>query len=163
MRCASNGGSQRPSDAIVSAMSVRLMTFDGARRRHPDVARWFANDDTGLRELVRPWFDAMRECGPDVVELLHDGQPTACVGNVAFAYVDAFSAHASVGFFLGASLSDPAGLLEGSGKFMRHVKVRPHAPLKESALFALVEAAYEDIRVRVADRDRSMPQPHGGA
>lgn len=129
---------------------VRLFTVGNATRNDPDLARWFANDDTGLRELVRPWFDAMRECGPDVMEVLHDGQPTACVGNVAFAYVDAFSAHASVGFFLGAYLPDPAGLLEGSGTFMRHVKVRPRMPLKEAALLALIEAAYEDVKARMA-------------
>jgi hypothetical protein len=124
------------------------MTFDGARRRHPDVARWFEVDETGLRALVEPWFEAMRACGPDVRELLHDGQPTACVGDVAFGYVDAFAAHASVGFFLGAFLPDPAGLLEGSGRFMRHVKLRPQKAVRESELYALVEAAYADIRTR---------------
>ncbi|MEI9965905.1 MAG: DUF1801 domain-containing protein [Caulobacteraceae bacterium] len=53
---------------------------------------------------------------------MHDGHPTACVGDAAFAYVDAFRAHVNVGFFHGAALDDPAGLLEGTGKRMRHVK-----------------------------------------
>lgn len=126
------------------------MTFVGARRRHPDVARWFELDESGLRALVQPWFEAMRECGPDVRELLHDGQPTACVGEVAFGYVDAFSAHASVGFYIGAHLPDPGRLLEGSGRFMRHVKVRPRTAVRESELHALVEAAYIDIKARLA-------------
>ena len=131
-------------------MQTRLMTFTGARRRDPDVARWFELDESGLRALVQPWFEAMRECGPDVRELLHDGQPTACVGDVAFGYVDAFAAHASVGFYLGAHLPDPGRLLEGSGRFMRHVKVRPKKPVRESEIFALIEAAYTDIKVRMA-------------
>lgn len=134
-------------------MPARLMTFDGARRRHPDVTRWFELDASGLRALVQPWFEAMRECGPDVRELLHDGQPTACVGDAAFGYVDAFTAHASVGFFLGASLPDPAGLLEGTGRFMRHVKLRPHTEAREAAMHALIEAAYADIQTRRAERE----------
>jgi hypothetical protein len=39
-----------------------------------------------------------------------------------------FTAHVNVGFFRGAELSDPNGLLQGTGKFMRHVKLRPGAP-----------------------------------
>lgn len=131
---------------------ARLMTFPGALRRHPDVARWFANDESGLRAHVQPWFEAMRQCGGDVRELLHDGQPTACVGDVAFGYVDAFSAHVNVGFFLGAALPDPCRLLEGTGKYMRHVKLRPQTPVRESALLALVEAAYADITTRLSIR-----------
>ena len=49
----------------------------------------------------------MRGCGDDVREHLHDGHPTACIGDAAFAYVNAFRAHVNVGFFLGAILPDP--------------------------------------------------------
>jgi len=91
----------------------------------------------------------MRGCGADVRELLHDGCPTACVGDAAFAYVNAFSAHASVGFFHGADLADPAGLLEGSGKRMRHVKLRWGAPVNAAAMNGLIAAAYSDIRRRL--------------
>jgi len=81
-----------------------------------------------------------------VRELLHDGHPTACVDNLAFGYVNAFKDHVNVGFFLGARLHDPAGLLEGSGRFMRHVKIRPGAVLDEAALRGLIVAAWEHMR-----------------
>jgi len=67
----------------------------------------------------------MRACGDDVRELIHDGCPVACVEDVAFGYVNAFRSHVNVGFFHGAALKDPAGLLEGAGKRMRHVKLKP--------------------------------------
>lgn len=127
----------------------RLFTLTGGRRRHPDVNHWLETQPPALRDLAAAWFEAMRECGPDVVELLHDGQATACVGEAAFGYVDVFTAHVNVGFFLGAFLPDPAGLLEGTGKFMRHVKLRPGAPLNDAALHALILAAYDDITARV--------------
>jgi Domain of unknown function (DU1801) len=131
---------------------VRLLTFDGARRRDPVVEDWFSAPPTELRSVARTWFEAMRSCGSDVVELLHDGHPTACVEVAAFGYVNAFSAHVNVGFFLGASLNDPAGLLQGTGRFMRHVKVRPGAPIDEAALRELIRAAYVDIKARLTAR-----------
>ena len=91
----------------------------------------------------------MRGCGADVCELLHDGHPTACVGDVAFGYVDAFSVHVNVGFFYGVALDDPAGLLEGAGKRMRHVKLRWAQDVDAAALSELIAAAYRDIRSRL--------------
>ena len=91
----------------------------------------------------------MRGCGADVRELLHDGHPTACVGDAPFGYVNAFSAHVNVGFFYGAVLDDRAGLLEGTGKRMRHVKLRWGQQVNAAALSELIAAAYRDIRLRL--------------
>ena len=102
------------------------MRFPSATRRDPAIERWMHEHSGALGKIARHWFEVMRGCGDDVRELLHDGQPTACVGDAAFAYVDAFTAHVNVGFFLGAEIADPQGLLEGTGKFMRHVKLHPN-------------------------------------
>jgi hypothetical protein len=116
--------------------------FPSAVRRDPAIDAWFSRPDFELRRFVQLWFEQMRGCGADVRELLHDGHPTACAGEVAFGYVDAFSAHVSVGFFQGAALDDPAGLLEGTGKRMRHVKLRWGQPVNDVALTKLIRAAY---------------------
>ena len=99
-----------------------------------------------LGPIARPWYERMRECGDDVRELVHDGAPTACVGDAAFGYVNAFRAHVNVGFFLGAHLADPAGLLEGTGKHMRHVKLRPGSEIDREGLAALIHAAYSLVK-----------------
>jgi hypothetical protein len=91
----------------------------------------------------------MRGCGDDVRELIHDGCPIACVENAPFAYVNSFKSHVSVGFFNGASLGDPAGMLEGTGKRMRHVKLRPNELRDAPALRDLISAAYQDIKLRL--------------
>jgi hypothetical protein len=126
-----------------------LFRFPSAARRDPGVDAWFSKPDDELRHLARPWFERMRSCGDDVRELLHDGQPTACVEDAAFGYVDAFRAHVNVGFFFGAELDDPAGLLEGTGKRMRHVKLRCGHHVNARALNELITAAYRDIRSRL--------------
>jgi hypothetical protein len=126
-----------------------LFRFPEARRRDPAVEAWFLAPDHELRRMVQPWFEAVRGRGEDVRELLHDGWPTACAGDAAFAYVAAFAAHANVGFYFGADLPDPAGLLEGAGKRMRHVKLRWGAPVDAAAMNGLIAAAYSDIRRRL--------------
>jgi hypothetical protein len=126
-----------------------LFLFPHALRRDPDVAAWFSRPDHELRRFAQPWFEQMRGCGADVRELVHDGHPVACAGDAAFGYVDAFSAHVNVGFFFGAALEDPAGLLEGSGKRMRHVKIRWGQQVNADALNELIAAAYRDVRLRL--------------
>jgi hypothetical protein len=71
------------------------------------------------------------------------------VGDAAFGYVNAFSVHVNVGFFYGAMLDDPASLLEGAGKRMRHVKLRWAQQVNAVALSELIAAAYRDIRLRL--------------
>lgn len=127
------------------------MTFPSAVRHDPAIDAWFVQPDHEMRLVVRPWFERMRGCGADVRELMHDGWPTACVGEAAFGYVAAFTAHANIGFYHGADLDDPHGLLEGAGKRMRHIKLRWGAPVDEAALTALIAAAYRDIRGRLAE------------
>ena len=102
-----------------------------------------------LGAIARRWFEIMRDCGKDVRELLHDGHPTACIGDAAFGYVNAFTAHVNVGFFRGAEIADPERLLEGTGKFMRHVKLRPERDIDATALRKLIETAYVDMKQRL--------------
>lgn len=132
-----------------------IFRFPGSARQDPAVAAWFDEHGDALGAVARRWFEVIRACGGDVRELLHDGCPTACAGDAAFAYVNAFRAHVNVGFFRGAELEDPAGLLEGTGKRMRHVKLRPDDATDAAALTRLIEAAYIDMKCRVqGERDR---------
>jgi hypothetical protein len=128
---------------------TELLRLSGTVERDPAIAAWMKDHSGELGSIARRWFRAMRECGDEVREVLHDGCPTVCLGDAAFGYVAAFRSHVNVGFFQGAALPDPARLLQGSGKFMRHVKLTPGKPTSETALRALIEAAWLDIKARV--------------
>jgi hypothetical protein len=119
-------------------------------KRDPAVDTWLTDRPAELRPIVQKWFTRMRQCGDDVRDLLHDGCPVACVEDAPFGYVNAFKTHVNVGFFYGAMLEDPAGLLEGSGKRMRHVKLDPSREFNAGALGNLIDAAYLDIKVRLS-------------
>jgi hypothetical protein len=126
-----------------------LFLFSDAAKRDANVEAWLDKQEPELGGIARRWFGRMRKCGSDVREVMHDGCPTACVDDAAFGYVAVFRAHANVGFFRGAELADPKGLLQGTGKRMRHVKVRPGVDLDGAALEALIDAAYADMRRRL--------------
>jgi hypothetical protein len=127
----------------------QLFRFPTAARRDPAIESWMCEHDGALGAIARRWFEVMRDCGDDVRELLHDGHPTACVEDAAFAYVNAFTAHVNVGFFRGAQIADPDGLLEGTGKFMRHVKLSPDRNVNDQALMKLIRIAYTDMKNRL--------------
>jgi hypothetical protein len=126
-----------------------ILRFSGGLKYDPAVDSWFEARNSVLGAIARRWFSKMRKCGSDVRELVHDGCPVACVQDAPFAYVNVFTAHASVGFFRGDALPDPSGLLEGRGKRMRHVKLKTQASVDSHALDELIRCAYEDMKARL--------------
>jgi hypothetical protein len=141
----------------LTSPKAELFRLSGAVKRDSAIESWMKEHPGELGAIAQRWFAVMRKRGSDVREVLHDGHPTACVGDAAFAYVNAFKSHVNVGFFRGADLADPEGLLEGAGKFMRHVKLRPGQNLNAAALTKLIDAAYTDMKQRVHAADRISP------
>ena len=131
------------------AIRMDLFRLNGAVERDPAIDGWMKEHSGELGAIAQKWFEVMRKCGDEVRELLYDGSPTACLGDAAFGYVNVFTSQVNVGFFQGTSLPDPALLLQGTGKFMRHVKLKPGMPANAVALRKLIEAAYSDVRLRV--------------
>src|SRR4026207_2352794 len=125
----------------------QLFLFPSSVKRDPNIEVWMREHPGKLGTIARRWLNVMRSCGDDVRELLHDGHPTACVGDAAFGYVNVFTAHVNVGFFRGAEIRDLVGLLERDGRFMRHVKLRPERNIDGMALMKLIETAYSDMKL----------------
>jgi hypothetical protein len=132
-----------------ASMKDELFRLSGTVERDAAIEAWMSEHPGELGAIARRWFEVMRKCGDEVREALHDGCPVACLGDVPFGYVNVFTSHVNVGFFQGTALPDPARLLQGAGKFMRHVKLRPGMATNAAALRTLIEAAYVDIKARV--------------
>ena len=130
-------------------MRTGLLRFNGAVERDPAIDAWMKAHAGELGAIASEWFEVMRKCGDEVREVLHDGCPVACFGDVPFGYVHVFTSHVNVGFFHGAALPDPARMLQGTGRFMRHVKLKPGMPTNAAALNKLIEEAYSDIKTRI--------------
>ena len=133
---------------------MEIFRISGAVKEDSTVDSWLADEPIELRSIAQKWFARMRECGGDVRQVMHDGCPVACVEDAPFGYVNSFKSHVNVGFFYGTALEDPAHLLDGNGKRMRHVKLIPGGGLNAAALGDLISAAYVDIKARL-DAERS--------
>jgi hypothetical protein len=91
-------------------MRTELLRFNGTVERDPAIDAWMKEHRGELGAIAHEWFKVMRKCGDEVREVLHDGCPVACLGDVPFGYVNVFTSHVNVGFFQGAALPDPARL-----------------------------------------------------
>ncbi|HEY1801694.1 MAG TPA: DUF1801 domain-containing protein [Terriglobales bacterium] len=140
-----------PADSRQNAMTARMELFrlNNAVEHDPAIDAWMKEHADELGSMAHHWFEVMRKCGDEVRELLHDGCPTVCLGDAAFAYVNVFTSHVNVGFFQGAALPDPGRLLQGTSKFMRHVKLKVGTATNAAELRRLIDAAYADIKARV--------------
>jgi hypothetical protein len=130
-------------------MKTELLRFNGTLERDPAIDAWMKGHAGELGAIAHEWFRVMRRCGDEVREILHDGCPVACLGDAPFGYVNVFTSHVNVGFFQGAALPDPAHLLQGVGKRMRHVKLQAGTATDAASLSTLIETAYLDIKARV--------------
>lgn len=105
-----------------------------------------------IGELARRLRALVAEVHPDAVEVVWAREGSAGYGlgprkrSEHYAYLRPFTRHVGFGFFRGAALPDPAGLLEGSGKALRHVKVRTPEEAARPELRALLEAALAERR-----------------
>jgi len=140
-------GLLRVRHAAAGSLLSEILRFPGGLRHDSTIDEWFASRGA-LGAVARTWFEVMRACGDDVRELLHDGHPTACLGDAAFGYTNVFTSHVNVGFFRGAELDDPHGILEGTGRFMRHVKITPETEIDETTLTEMIDRAYADMKRR---------------
>jgi hypothetical protein len=130
-------------------MIAQVLRLDGAVERDAAIDAWMKEHGGELGAIAREWFEVMRKCGDEVREIFHDGCPVACLGDAPFGYVNVFTSQVNVGFFHGAALPDPAHLLQGTGKFMRHVKLRPGTATDAASLSRLIVTAYSDIKARI--------------
>ena len=87
------------------------------------VDSWLAERDPSIRPLCDALRRIIRGAAPQLEESIKWGNPVY-TGNDNIFYISTADTYASLGFFNGAILTDPQGRIEGTGKKMRHMKVR---------------------------------------
>lgn len=128
----------------------KLLRYEGKDIQDISLDSWLNQKPQALCPIALKWLKVIHHCGSDVQDIFHDGYPIGCVENAPFAYVNAFTAHVNVGFFYGVDLLDETGLLEGTGKRMRHIKLRPGHHHDDKAITTLIHLAYRDIKDRLS-------------
>lgn len=91
--------------------------------------------------LIRELRALVRRAAPDLEEAVKWGNGCWVRGKENVAYVYSAAEYVQFGFFGGSALKDPKGLLEGKGRYVRHVKVRAPADIDERAFSNLIRQA----------------------
>ena len=127
-------------------MRTELLRFNGNVERDSAIDAWMKKHGDELGIIAHGRFEAMRKCG--------DGVVRSCMMAVrlhVWAMRQCVHFPCNVGFFHGAESPDPAHLLQDTGKFVRHIKLRPGHPQTPQGLSRLIDAAHSDIKTRLGN------------
>ena len=103
-----------------------------------------ANVPAETRAIMEFFRNLIAELHEDAIEVARPGERSIGYGigpkkmSETYAYIMPQGKYVNLGFYQGASLSDPSGLLEGTGKALRHVKVRSVLEAKNLTVRALI-------------------------
>ena len=123
------------------------MQSDGTYSSFGDV---ILGSDARVQEIAERLRQLIVGIYPDVVEVAWPKQRIASYGvgpkkmSEHFCYIGIHRDHVNLGFYRGAELADPGGLMEGTGKKMRHVKVRDMVELDRPSLGDLIELSLDE-------------------
>ena len=91
------------------------------------------------------WLAALRQqivaTVPETEESFKWSRPCYAIGGTLFCYLAAAKNYVTIGFHRGAELPDPDGMLEGTGKGMRHLKVRSESDASSKVVRELIHDA----------------------
>ena len=109
-----------------------------------DTDRWFQSGSDDQCELLTELRAIVLATGKDIDEAIKWQRPVYSNGGTMFCYLHRSKNHVTLGFHQGASLDDPDELLEGTGKAMRHIKVRDRSDIRKRAIKSLLKQAYSN-------------------
>lgn len=102
---------------------------------------YLADQPPKNRTVIRALRRFVGRAAPKLTESVKWGNGCWVKGKAPVSYVYSAPDHVQFGFFRGASLDDPRGLLQGKGEYVRHVKLRTPKDLDEAAFRALLRQA----------------------
>jgi hypothetical protein len=126
--------------AAAKKAASRVPLGPSARERGVTVDAYVAGLGDWRGEIVSALRKLIREAAPDATESIKWGQPVY-EHNGPFAHMKAFKSHVNFGFWRGAEMEDPKGVLTGTGDRMRHVELRSLADIDAPTLQSMVRTA----------------------
>jgi len=121
-----------------------------ARPPSPEYLKFLSPFDDRIRELALATRAFVLDAAPDSTELIYDAYNAVATGfsftgrpSDAFIHVAVYARWVNLGFNRGAQLDDPAGVLQGTGRWIRHIRIPDLAALEKPGLRALVRAAID--------------------
>ena len=133
-------GTRRKAAAARSGARKPAM---GKMKAYATFDLYLADQPPANQKLIRALRKFVERVEPKLQEFVKWGNGCWLKGKQPVAYVYSAPDYVQFGFFHGSALDDPRGLLEGSGQYVRHVKVRKVADIDEAAFGALLRQAVQ--------------------
>lgn len=110
-----------------------------------EISTWFSSSPLDHEAALDALRSMVLSTGDGTVEEIKWGRPCYSTKRGLFCYLQKAKSHVAIGFPHGSALEDPDGLLEGTGKDMRHVKLNSADDVrgKHAAITALLQQAIE--------------------
>lgn len=110
-------------------------------KRYASFDEYLADQSPRNQTIIRALRRFVKRAAPKLEESVKWGNGCWLNENDPVSYVYASEDHVQFGFFGGSALDDPKGLLEGEGKFVRHIKLRKTSDMDERTFKALLRQA----------------------
>jgi hypothetical protein len=108
--------------------------------------------DPHLQSICHQLRNIIKKLDPNYVEIVWRNQRIASYGvgqkkmSEHYVYIAPQRKHVNLGFYHGTSLSDQSGLLEGTGKRLRHIKIFQEKEAKDKEIRFLISEAIKEIK-----------------
>jgi hypothetical protein len=131
----------------------------------PDYMRFLAPFESRITKLALATRKLVLEEAPDSIELIYDaynavatgfgftGRPSEC-----FIHIAVYAKWVNLGFHRGSELEDPEGVLQGTGRLVRHIRIAELTDLEKPAVRAFVRAAISQAK-RPGPGAKGVPTP----
>lgn len=127
------------------------MRVKATKPRDPAVEAYVKGQKGEVGETTRWLVDLVRETVPASTEAMYHGSPKFCLPDGTwFCYVATYTRHVNLGFVQGTTMDDPDGLLEGTGKRLRHVRLEGPRAVPKTKLVRLLKQAAKAAAVTPA-------------
>jgi hypothetical protein len=117
-------------------------------KRYASFDNYLEDQDPKNQAIIRSLRRLVKRVAPGLSEAVKWGNGCWISTNGSVAYVYSAVDHVQFGFFDGSSLKDPRGLLQGQGKYVRHIKVHDPSVVDERAFAALLRQAVRSRQKR---------------
>jgi hypothetical protein len=110
-------------------------------KSYASYADWRKDQTASNQRIIDALQRLIESVAPQLGTMVKWGQGCFADGDAPKIYLHTEKDYVQLGFYMGARFEDPDRLLEGSGKYVRHVKVRSVAEIRPEAFTALIEQA----------------------
>ena len=108
-------------------------------KKYESFADWKKDQSAKNKRLIGALQRLIKATAPHLTTTVKWGQGCFVDGDAPKIYIHTEDDHVQLGFYAGASLDDPEDLLNGSGKYVRHVKVCTAKDIQPKAFAALIK------------------------